>query len=562
MMLGKIGQAAKYINNDDSVKGVHPLTDEIKNILQSKHPAGREADQEVILEYTSETPQRVIYENITEDKVLKIARNMSGSGGPTLIDTDTWKDLLCSKVFGTNAIELRQAVADLAKKLCIEEIHPDSLVEYTANRLIPLDKGPTKDNKPGVRPIGIGEVLRRIVAKLLIGLIKEDIIQAAGPIQTCAGLKGGIEAAIHAMRKTWEKPETEAMLLVDAENAFNNVNRKVALQNIKQICPPFYRYLHNTYQQPALLVIPGENTHETIYSEEGCTQGDVNAMALYGLGISPLVSKLSEVIDPQTCVQSWYADDSSSAGKLIAMRRWWDTLCIEGPKYGYYPLATKTVLIVKEEHALHAREIFQGTGVTITTEGERHMGAVIGSEHFKRKYIEDKVTKWVQDVITLANIAQDEPQAAYSSFTKAISHRWTYVQRTVPNISELFEPLESAIRDKFIPALVGRTISDTQRKIFALPIRLGGMGIRNPTETSDNEFEASTRITENLTDIICRQEKNLDNYDKDRVVATIKEVKKEKDQHHQNILAEISNGADDKLKRTLALLQEKVLVLG
>ena len=85
MMLGKIGQAAKYINNDDSVKGVHPLTDEIKNILQSKHPAGREADQEVILEYTSETPQRVIYENITEDKVLKIARNMSGSGGPTLI---------------------------------------------------------------------------------------------------------------------------------------------------------------------------------------------------------------------------------------------------------------------------------------------------------------------------------------------------------------------------------------------------------------------------------------------------------------------------------------------
>ena len=49
----------------------------------------------------------------------------------------------------------------------------------------------------------------------------------------------------------------------------------------------------------------------------------------------------------------------------------------------------------------------------------------------------------------------------------------------------------------------------------------------------------------------------MDNYDKDRVVATIQEVKKEKDQHHQNLLAEILNGADDKLKRTLALLQEK-----
>ena len=57
MMLGKIGQAAKYINNDDKVKGVHVLTDEIKDILQSKHPAGREADPEVIQEYTAETPR-------------------------------------------------------------------------------------------------------------------------------------------------------------------------------------------------------------------------------------------------------------------------------------------------------------------------------------------------------------------------------------------------------------------------------------------------------------------------------------------------------------------------
>ena len=162
----------------------------------------------------------------------------------------------------------------------------------------------TKENKPGVRPIGIGEVLRRIIAKLLIGLIKDDIITAAGPLQTCAGLKGGIEAAIHAMRQTYEKSDTEAMLLVDAENAFNNINRKVALQNIKQICPPFYQYLFNTYQKPALLVIPGEKSHETIYSEEGCTQGDVNAMALYGIGLSPLVTRLSEVIDRQSCVQS------------------------------------------------------------------------------------------------------------------------------------------------------------------------------------------------------------------------------------------------------------------
>ena len=42
MMLGKVGAAAKFINNDDAIKGVHNLTDEIKTILQSKHPEARE----------------------------------------------------------------------------------------------------------------------------------------------------------------------------------------------------------------------------------------------------------------------------------------------------------------------------------------------------------------------------------------------------------------------------------------------------------------------------------------------------------------------------------------
>ena len=103
------------------------------------------------------------------------------------------------------------------------------------------------------------------------------------------------------MRKSFESDNTEAILLVDAENAFNNLNRKVALQNIKQLCPPFYQYLFNTYQKPAKLIIPGDKTHKIIYSEEGCTQGDVSAMGLYGLGIKPLIDNLADTIDVKNC---------------------------------------------------------------------------------------------------------------------------------------------------------------------------------------------------------------------------------------------------------------------
>ena len=80
----------------------------------------------------------------------------------------------------------------------------------------------------------------------------------------------------------------------------------------------------------------------------------------------------------------------------------------------------------------------------------------------------------------LAEIAVNEPPLVYSSFTKAISHRWTCVQRTMPDIDHHFAPLKEVIREKLIPALIGRKVSDTDRRIFVLCVRYAGMRLRNP----------------------------------------------------------------------------------
>ena len=106
-----------------------------------------------------------------------------------MIKSEIWKCFLCSKAFGNASLQLCQAVADVAKVLCSEDANPDCLTAFIACRLILPDKGDKKEGKPGVRPIGVGEVLRRLIGKLIIGVIKEDIITAAGPSQTCSGLK-------------------------------------------------------------------------------------------------------------------------------------------------------------------------------------------------------------------------------------------------------------------------------------------------------------------------------------------------------------------------------------
>ena len=168
-------------------------------------------------------------------------------------------------VYGKDATDLRQAVADFTKILCTEDIPPECLTEFIASRLVPLDKGIANDGTPGVRPVGVGEVLRRITGKLLIGVIKNDITSAAGPLQTCTGRHRSCNTCYEA--DVFEDESSEAVLLVDAENAFNNLNREAALKNIKELCPPFYQYLNNTYQTAAKLVIPGEGKYNIIYSE-------------------------------------------------------------------------------------------------------------------------------------------------------------------------------------------------------------------------------------------------------------------------------------------------------
>jgi len=154
-----------------------------------------------------------------------------------------------------------------------------------------------------------------------------------------------------------------------------------------------------------------------------------------------------------------------------------------------------------------AQKIFKGDGIKITHQCERLLGSVIGTESFREQYIKNKVESWVKDLQSLSKHAQDDPQAA---FTKGVSSRWTDFQRTVPDASELFEPLENVIRDQLIPALVGREVNDAERQIFALLFRHGGLGLTDPQETAKMEYKHSTQITNKLTAKIYTQKLDLD----------------------------------------------------
>lgn len=121
------------------------------------------------------------YFNSIQDKIIcSAALHTSGAAG---IYTREWRRLCCSLKSVSDAIPWRFSPSDSVRNLWIQ----------MACHLVALDK------QSGVCPIGICEVVRRIIAKPFLFVASKDIQNAAGSLQTCTGHKYGTEAAVHAM---------------------------------------------------------------------------------------------------------------------------------------------------------------------------------------------------------------------------------------------------------------------------------------------------------------------------------------------------------------------------
>ena len=89
------------------------------------------------------------------------------------------------------------------------------------------------------------------------------------------------------MHTASEADSTDAVLLIDASNAFNALNRAASLHKIR-------------------------------------------------------VQRFITSLQAASCIkQCWFADDASEAGSIAEIRRWWDTLNNLGPDFGYFPNAKK-----------------------------------------------------------------------------------------------------------------------------------------------------------------------------------------------------------------------------
>ena len=403
---------------DDHSDPTIPDSPSVRDVLISKHPSGHSAQPNSILPSAPKEVHPVIFESIDAKVICSAALRITGSAGLSGIDAHGWRRM-CTSLKGAS-LDLCNTLASTARRICTSFVDPKSISPLLACHLIALNKN------TGVRPIGIGDTARWIIAKAVLSIVKADIQDASGCLQLCGGQISGIEAAVHAVRTAFDSEESEAALLADASNVFNSLNRQVTLQNIRRLCPPIVTILVSTCRARTELFVDGD----TLFSQEGTTQGDPLAMPMYALATIPLIRKLEG-----SSKQVVYTDDAAAVGKIADLRVWWDKLSTKGPGFGYFTNPFKTWLVTKQGFLADATSSFAGIGVKVTPEGGPYLGAAIGSQEFVETHVKSKITSWVSCVNCLSDIARIQPHAAFSALTHGLMSKWTYLSRTTPNIS-------------------------------------------------------------------------------------------------------------------------------
>ena len=127
---------------------------------------------------------------------------------------------------------------------------------------------------PGVRPVGIGDILRRLIAKCVLRVTVDQAAGACGTDNLCSGLKLGCEGGVHSMSALWDdlsKNELGGFLIGDADNGFNELSRFQMLWTIRHEWPAGAWFAFNCYKHWCILMVrePGGSHFVIIYSREG-----------------------------------------------------------------------------------------------------------------------------------------------------------------------------------------------------------------------------------------------------------------------------------------------------
>ena len=151
--------------------GVLSLNANTKKEMSSKHPTPEPAPQILLSGVMPPSLHTVFFAPIDGELIKKNALRTSGGAGVSQQEDALWYKMVTGHKDASAS--LTNALASVARRLVTEYVDPQDLGALLANRGIAIDKC------PGLRPVGVGEMARRIIGKAVMAVTEETKTQWA-----------------------------------------------------------------------------------------------------------------------------------------------------------------------------------------------------------------------------------------------------------------------------------------------------------------------------------------------------------------------------------------------
>ena len=340
-----------------------------------------------------------------------------------------------------------------------------------------------------LRPIAVGNLMRRLVAKCFSTALAEKAATLFSPNQLGVGVRAGAEAIPQAVKKVIEEDPSKWVLQCDLINAYNCVERGAVLQATAQHFPECLAWVVSCYGTPSHL----RYGSTSINSETGLHQGDPLAGLLFCLAIKPVVDAIQEEV-PNLVLNAWYLDDGHQVGTKEDLKKVVDIFSREGPPRGLILSTAASVKAPSKPKALvwspagDLEEqdiddpIQRGIPMAPQGEGITVLGAPVGSEEFIARSLAAKVNK-VEQITDLLPLLQD-PHIEFALLRSCLAlPKVMFLLRAVdttkfPNVLEQFD----AVTRGALSRILGSPVSNIQWEQAKLPVAMGGTGLRSASD--------------------------------------------------------------------------------
>ena len=217
-------------------QGVAPDDDNTWNLLISKHPQGECPSNLPIPSTVTVLPHDF---NIVP--VLRSFSKLTGAG-PTGLRIQH----LIDAVEVLLSCSILQSLKGVVNILAAGRVPPMIASFLAGGNLTALVKS-TQGSSFDIRPIAVGEALRRLTGKCLCALVRSKASEFFQPHQFGVACPMGAEKIVHGLRACVEKhwlEENFVVLKVDMKNAFNLVSRQALLSECAKHFPELYPWAH------------------------------------------------------------------------------------------------------------------------------------------------------------------------------------------------------------------------------------------------------------------------------------------------------------------------------